>query len=66
MNLLEHYIEEVISIEQCKEEWALQYKDMEFYKIKFICSCYGEKETNTRIWEKQKMEENLARGFYFA
>ena len=66
MNLLEHYIKEVISIEQCKEEWVLQYIDMEFFKVKFVCECYGVVETKTRVWEKQEMEEYFNRGFFFA
>ena len=66
MNLLEHYIKKVIYIKPCKEEWALQYTDMEFFEVRFICECYGVVETKTKIWEKQEMEEYFDRGFFFA
>ena len=65
MNLLEHYIKKVISIEPCKEEWALQYTDMEFFKVKLMCECHVVEE-QAYIWEKQEMEEYFNRGFFFA
>ena len=66
MNLLEHYIKEVISIEPCKEEWALQYKDMKFFKVTLVCRCYETVEEQTHIWEKQEMEEYFNKGFFLA
>ena len=66
MNLLEHYIKKVISIEPCEEEWALQYTDMEFFKVKLICEYHGVVEEQAHIWEKQEMEEYFNRGFFFA
>ena len=66
MNLLEHYIKKVISIEPCEEEWSLQYTDMEFFKVKLMCECHGLVEESVYIWEKQEMEEYFNRGFFFA
>lgn len=58
MNILEHYIEEVKSVEPYEAEWTKEF-NKEFVKIKVVTDCYGRiKETETiesvEDWEKIK------------
>ena len=66
MNLLEHYIEEVISVKPCNEEWTLEFEGVKFYDVELISDCYGRKERDTHIWRKSQMEQILQQGFYMA
>lgn len=68
MNLLEHYIEEVLTIEditnKCPEFFDVVKEPI--YKIKMIVNCYGNKETVEVMWHKTKYEANINRGYYLA
>lgn len=59
MNILEHYIKEVKSVEPYEAEWTAEFPDRKFLKIKVITDCYGcieERETieNDVDWAKIK------------
>ena len=41
MNLLEHYIKEIKSIEPCTEEWVKDFPDRKLLAIKVVAECYG-------------------------
>lgn len=58
MNLLEHYIVEVKSVEPYESEWTKKFDD-KFLKIRVVTNCYGcikESETIETVeqWEKIK------------
>lgn len=61
MNLLEHYIKEVISEEECISPQGTKY-----VKVTMLIDCYGIKEQTTHLflpieWEKAKKD-----GYYLA
>lgn len=51
-NLLEHYIEEIISVKPCHDEWTKEF-DANFVKVVVIASCYGDKKKYERIYNKK-------------
>ena len=65
MNLLEHYIKEIISVEDLRidEEWA---KGKSYVKVKMVISCYGHIETVERISTKKEWIEAESNGYYLA
>lgn len=68
MNLLEHYIEEVLAIEditnKCPEFFEVVNEPI--YRIKMIVNCYGNKEIVEVVWSKSYYESNAQRGYFFA
>ncbi len=63
MNLLEQYIEEVISEEPYTEEWTKKY-DKEFVKVKLVTNCYGRKRYEEQIFDTDKWEKVKEQGYY--
>ena len=63
MNLLEHYIKEVISIEEFKinETWA---EEIDFVKVKFITDCHGNIRTEERIFKVHQWNSIAKVGYY--
>ena len=64
MNILEHYIEEVIKTRPYEEEWTKNY-DKKFFEIELISNCYGRREKRKMIWSENEMKANIERGFYW-
>lgn len=63
MDLLEQYIEEVISEEPYTEEWTKKY-DKEFVKVKLVTNCYGRKCNEEQIFDIDKWEKVKEQGYY--
>ena len=63
MNLLEHYIMEVISIEEFKidETWAT---GIDFVKVKIITNCHGDIRTDERTFTVQEWNSITKVGNY--
>lgn len=68
MNLLEHYIEKILEIEnitnKCPEFFDVAKEPI--YQITMIINCYGRKETVEVIWIKSQYEDNIQKGYYLA
>lgn len=74
MNLLEHYIMEIISVEDVTKEFEKFMRkempeyifDEPFLKVKIIVNCYGiEKEYET-YWKKSQYEKYKSKGYFMA
>lgn len=63
MNLLEHYIKEVISVEPYTAEWTKEF-DAEFLKIKVVVECYGTIEERETVERKEEWEKIKKRGYF--
>lgn len=68
MNLLGHYIEEVLEIEDVTNNYHSLFGtiDEPIYKIKMVVSCYGNKTTEEVRWRKGLYEANIKKGYYLA
>ena len=74
MNVLEHYIKEVISVEDVTEEWEkyMQEKYPNFIEndpmlqISMIINCYGQTEGTTKMFHKSQWEKIQEQGYYMA
>lgn len=69
MNLLEHYIKEILEIEDLTNKYGNIFADdikEPVYKIKMIVNCYGNKETVEVMWLKSQYEANIQRGYFLA
>ena len=65
MNLLKHYIREIISIEEIviNEKWA---GGFEFVKVKMIVDCHGLIEEVERLFTKIEWEITTKAGYILA
>lgn len=63
MNLLEHYIVEVISVEPYTAEWTKKF-DNEFLKIKVVTDCYGNVKEHETVESKDKWEKIKKQGYF--
>lgn len=63
MNLLEHYIKEIISEEEftIDETWAI---NINFVRVKMIINCYGNIEEKTRVFTKAEWRVAKSEGYY--
>lgn len=66
MNLLENYIEEIISVEPYTEDWTLEFPDRIFVKVLLVSNCYGRKEQRDHIWNTDEWEKIQEQGYYWA
>lgn len=60
MNLLEHYIEEILSedyVQKYSKNWA---------KVRLIVDCYGVVEEKTEIFPYEKWQKVKEQGYYMA
>ena len=72
MNLIEHYIKEVLSVKDITEEYKeiikVYYEDIVIdepvYEVKMKINCYGREETVIVVWDKSEYEGNINRGYY--
>lgn len=62
MNLLEHYIDEVISEQKIQNPE----NGREYYRVKAIVDCYGQKEQINRIFTIDEWEQSKVKGYYMA
>jgi hypothetical protein len=62
MNLLEHYIDKIIS-----EDFIINpNNDKEYYKVKMIVDCYGSKSETTQIFSVDDWKVIKQKGYYMA
>lgn len=62
MNLLEHYIEKIIS-----EDFIINpNNDKEYYKVKMIVDCYGSKSETTQMFSVDDWKAIKQKGYYMA
>lgn len=68
MNLLEHYIKNVICIEDITDNYQRKFGtvDEPIYRIKMTVNCYGCKTTEEVVWRKSTYETNIQKGYYLA
>jgi hypothetical protein len=63
MNLLEHYIKEVISIEDVpRVDWI----DKKFLKVRLIADCYGDIREYERWFGEEEWEMIKEQGYFMA
>lgn len=61
MNLLEHYIVEIIS-----ETKRQTQQGTDFVEVEMIIDCYGIKEQTTQMFLPSEWEQAKAKGYYMA
>jgi hypothetical protein len=66
MNLLENYIEEVISVEPYVSDWTKLFPIRDFWKVVIIANCYGNKQESTHIWDTEQWNKIKSDGYYWA
>lgn len=74
MNLLEHYIEKIISVDDVTKEWEkyMQKEDPNYIEldpmlqISMIVNCYGEETGTTKIFHKSEWDKIQEQGYYMA
>lgn len=74
MNLLEHYIEKVISVKDVTKEWEeyIQEEEPNFVEtdhmleIKMIVNCYGSIQETTQWFHKTVWDKIQEQGYYMA
>lgn len=64
MNLLEIYLEEIISVKPYESEWTEKFKDRSFVKVVGTFNCYGNKKEETRIFNNFEWESIKEKGYY--
>lgn len=62
MNLLEHYIKEVIKVTECKNKTGTQ----KYLKVNMVCDCYGVTEQTTHWFLPSEWEQAKKDGYYLA
>lgn len=74
MNLLEHYIKEIISVEDVTKEWEkyMQEKDPNFIEtnpmleVKMLVNCYDNIEETIKRLHKSEWDKIQKQGYYMA
>ena len=74
MNLLEHYIEKVISVKDVTKEWEkyIQEEDPNFIEtdpmlqVAIIVNCYGQTTGTTKMFHKSEWDKIQEQGYYMA
>ena len=74
MNLLEHYIEKVISVDDVTKEWEkyMQKEDPNYIEldpmleIKVLVNCMGVEEYNILWYHKSEWDKIQEQGYYMA
>lgn len=61
MNLLEHYIDEVIKETKCKTQYGT-----DIVEVEMIIDCYGVREQTTHIFLPSEWEKAKKDGYYMA
>ena len=74
MNLLEHYIKEIISVEDVTKEWEkyMQEKYPNFIEndpmlqVAIIVNCYGQTTGTTNMFHNSEWDKIQEQGYYMA
>lgn len=64
MNLLEHYITAIHSVEDYNEEWTKEFPDISFVQVKLTYDCYGNIETGTHVWNIDQWNSIKQKGYF--
>ncbi len=66
MNLLEHFLVEVIKIEKFDEDWTEEYwaKDKDWLWVTATFACYGRKDTHRRVYSREQWDNIVKQGYY--
>lgn len=64
MNLLEQYIEEVISVKPYNKDWTEKFPGKEFVKVELVTNCYGRAQKELRIWDTEEWAKIQEQGYY--
>ena len=73
MNLLEHYIQEIFSVEDVTKEWedCMRKDDPNFVetdpmlKVEMIVNCYGQTKGTTKMCHKSEWDKIQEQGYYY-
>lgn len=66
MNLVENYLEEVLEVKECDEEWTKTKewaKGNKWLRVKARWNCYGRKETCVKLYTVEQWEEIKRKGY---
>ena len=74
MNLLENYIEKIISVKDVTKEWEkrMQEEDQNYIEldpmlqVAIIVNCYGQTERTTKMFHKSEWDKIQEQGYYMA
>ena len=74
MNLLEYYIEKIISVKDVTKEWEkyMQEEDPNYIEldpmlqVEIIVNCYGQTTGTTKMFHKSKWDKIQKQGYYMA
>ena len=69
MNLLEHYIKEIHSVQDISEKYenAIRHKPKEpLYEVDITVDCYGVVERMRKIMNKSEFEQTKKQGYFLA
>lgn len=74
MNLLEHYIEHIVSVEDVTKEWKEYMKEEDpnfvetdtMLEIKMIVNCYGSIQETKQWFHKTVWDKIQEQGYYMA
>lgn len=64
MNLLEHYIKDILSVEEYSAEWTKEFPERSFVKVKITYECYGRVETGIHVWNTDQWESIQQKGYF--
>lgn len=74
MNLLEHYIEKVVSVEDVTKEWEEDIRKAEpnfietdpMLQVRMIVNCCGNTRKSMKLFHKTEWEKIQEQGYYMA
>lgn len=74
INLVENYIQEVLSIKDITDEYMTHMRrfnkdfsiEEPLYEVEMNVNCCGRKEVVIEIWTKGEYEAHISRGYYMA
>jgi len=73
MNLLEHHIVQILSVEDCTDEFTEYMKqsgvenfkpEEPYYYVEVLADCYGRMGTHRLMWRKSELERYKEIGFF--
>lgn len=64
MNILEHYIKNIHSVEPYTAEWTSEFPDREFIKVNMTTNCYGCEQTKDHIFNTAEWANIQEQGYY--
>lgn len=64
MNILEHYIKEIHSVKECKEEWTKEFPGEKFVSVDLTYDCYGCIERREHCWKESYWKQIQEQGYF--